>query len=129
MLNHPESRTNPPLIGRSSPTRQVRQQTTVSSLLEVIHAKTGWSKMADFKAFRMRIGLALIALGFLLSVIPDDWIETVFGFGPDDGNGLAEAALAGVPIATGCLLACDALVRAFCRTLHPLGVQASRFRR
>jgi hypothetical protein len=129
MLNHPESRTNSPLIGRSSPTRKVRQLTTVSSLPEVIHAKTGWSKVTDFKAFRMRIGLVLIALGVLLSVIPDDWIETVFGLSPDNGNGLAEAALAGVPIATGCLLACDALVRTFRRTLHPLGVQASRFRR
>ena len=85
--------------------------------------------MADFKGFRIRIGLALIALGVLLSVIPDNWIETVFGLSPDNGNGLAEAALAGVPIATGCLLACDALVRTFRRTLHPLGVQASRFRR
>ena len=85
--------------------------------------------MADFKTLRIRIGLALIVLGLLLSVIPDDWIETVFGLSPDNGDGLAEAALAGVPIAIGCLLAWDALLRAFRRTLHPLGVQASRFRR
>ena len=85
--------------------------------------------MADFKALRIRIGLALIELGVLLLVIPDNWIEAVFGLSPDNGDGLAEAALAGVPIATGCLLARDALMRAFRRTLHPLGVQASRFRR
>ena len=82
--------------------------------------------MADFKTLRIRIGLALIVLGLLLSVIPDDWIETVFGLSPDNGDGLAEAALAGVPIAIGCLLAWDAFLRAFRRTLHPLAVQASR---
>ena len=85
--------------------------------------------MANFKTFRIRIGLALIALGVLLAVIPDDWIETVFGLSPDNGNGLAEAALAGVPIATGCLLAFDALVRGFRRVLRSFGVQASGFRR
>jgi hypothetical protein len=85
--------------------------------------------MADFKGFRIRIGLALIALGVLLSVIPDNWIETVFGLSPDNGDGLAEAALAGVPIATGCLLAWDALARGVRRALHPLGALASRFRR
>jgi hypothetical protein len=83
--------------------------------------------MGDFKAFRIRIGLALIALGVLLSVIPDNWVETVFGLSPDNGDGLAEAALAGIPIATGCLLAWDSLLRGFRRTLHPLGVLASRF--
>lgn len=81
--------------------------------------------MGDFKTFRIRIGFALVAIGVLLAVIPDDWIETVFGLSPDSGNGLAEAALAGVPIATGCLLARDALVRGFRRALHQLGVGAS----
>jgi hypothetical protein len=85
--------------------------------------------MADLKTFRISIGFALIALGVLLALIPDHWIETVFGISPDNGNGLAEAALAGGPIATGCLLASDALVYRFRRALHSLGVRASGFKR
>jgi hypothetical protein len=85
--------------------------------------------MGDFKTFRVRVGFALVAIGVVFAVIPDDWIETVFGFSPDNGNGLAEAALAGVPIATGCLLASDALVYRFRRALHSLGVRASGFKR
>lgn len=85
--------------------------------------------MGDFKTFRIRVGFALVAIGVLLAVIPDDWIETVSGISPDNGNGLAEAALAGVPIATGCLLASDALVAGFRRALRSLGVQASGFKR
>jgi hypothetical protein len=84
--------------------------------------------MAGLKTFCIRIGFALIALGVLLAVIPNDWIETAFGISPDNGNGFAEAALAGGPIATGCLLASDAIVRGFRRVLHPRGVQASRTR-
>ena len=60
--------------------------------------------MARLKAFRVTLGLALLAIGFVLACIPDDWIETVSGFSPDNGNGLAEAALAGVPITAGCVL-------------------------
>jgi hypothetical protein len=85
--------------------------------------------MAGLKTFRIGIGFALIALGVLLAVIPDNWIETAFGLGPDSGNGFAEAALAGGPIATGCLLATDAIVRGFRRALHSRGFQASRIRR
>jgi hypothetical protein len=70
-----------------------------------------------FKIFRLSLGFALIAIGIVLAVIPDDWIETSTGWSPDNGNGMAEAALAGVPIAAGCILAADALVSAFRRAL------------
>ena len=73
--------------------------------------------MARLKAFRVTLGLALLAIGFVLACIPDDWIETVSGFSPDNGNGLAEAALAGVPITPGCILAADVLLSAFRGTL------------
>lgn len=73
--------------------------------------------MARLKAFRVTLGLALLAIGFVLACIPDDWIETVSGFSPDNGNGLAEAALAGVPITAGCILAADVLLSAFRRAL------------
>jgi hypothetical protein len=33
--------------------------------------------MARLKAFRVTLGLALLAIGFVLACIPDDWIETV----------------------------------------------------
>jgi hypothetical protein len=73
--------------------------------------------MARLKAFRVTLGFALIAIGIVLACIPDDWIETVSGFSPDNGNGLAEAALAGVPITAGCILAADVLLSAFRRAL------------
>ena len=73
--------------------------------------------MARLKAFRVTLGLALLAIGIVLACIPDDWIETVSGFSPDNGSGLAEAALAGVPITAGCILAADVLLSAFRRTL------------
>jgi hypothetical protein len=83
-------------------------------------------------SFRIPMNLAtaavMAAIGVLLALVPDDWIETVFGFSPDNGNGWAEAALAGVPIATGCLLASDALVAGF-RALRSLGGQASASKR
>jgi ribose/xylose/arabinose/galactoside ABC-type transport system permease subunit len=73
--------------------------------------------MVRLKAFRVTLGLALIAIGIVLACIPDDWIETASGWSPDNGNGLAEAALAGVPITAGCLLAADVLFSAFRRAL------------
>jgi hypothetical protein len=73
--------------------------------------------MARLKAFRVTLGLALIAIGIVLACIPDDWIETVSGFSPDNGNGLAEAALAGVPITAGCILGADVLLSACRRAL------------
>jgi hypothetical protein len=73
--------------------------------------------MERLKIVRLTLGFALIAVGLVLAAIPDDWIETSTGWSPDNGNGLMEAALAGVPIAAGCILAADALVAAFRRTL------------
>jgi len=73
--------------------------------------------MGRLKTVRLALGFALIAIGIVLAAIPDDWIETTTGFSPDNGNGLVEAALAGVPIAAGCILAADALFFAFRRAL------------
>jgi len=78
--------------------------------------------MTRLKGFRVALGLALIAIGIVLACIPDDWIESVSGWSPDNGNGLAEAALAGVPITVGCILAADVLVSAFRRAVaSPIG--------
>jgi hypothetical protein len=82
-----------------------------------------------FKIVRLTLGFALIVIGIVLAAIPDDWIETTTGFSPDNGNGLAEAALAGVPIAIGCILAADALVSTFRRVLaSPLARQLAIWR-
>ena len=73
--------------------------------------------MGRLKIVRLTLGFVLIAVGLVFAAIPDDWIETATGWSPDNGNGLAEAALAGVPLAAGCILAADALVSAFRRAL------------
>jgi hypothetical protein len=83
--------------------------------------------MTMTKTARVAIGFGLIAFGLVFAVLPDDWIEAAFGFSPDGGDGLAEAAVAGAPIATGCVLAFDALRaggRAALRTVRGLGVAA-----
>ena len=81
------------------------------------------------KRLRVALGLVLLAVGVALAVIPDDWIETASGWSPDGGDGLAEAAIAGVPIALGCLLISDFLFTALRRGLELLGNRALSLRR
>jgi hypothetical protein len=65
--------------------------------------------MERLRPVRLAIGFGLIAIGIAIACLPDDWIESASGWSPDNGNGLAEAALAGAPIALGCILAADAI--------------------
>lgn len=43
----------------------------------------------------------LILVGVGLALAPEDWVEMVSGFDPDNGNGMVEAALAAIPIVIG----------------------------
>jgi uncharacterized protein involved in cysteine biosynthesis len=81
--------------------------------------------MPRLRTLRITLACLLIAIGVGFICLPDEWIETWLGFSPDNGNGLAEAAIAAVPLALGLLLAADVLVS---RVRMFIGAPVSRFR-
>jgi hypothetical protein len=66
--------------------------------------------MPRLRTVRLALAFLLIAIGVGFVCLPDEWIESWLGFSPDNGNGLAEAAIAAAPLALGLLLAADVLV-------------------
>jgi hypothetical protein len=81
--------------------------------------------MPRLRTLRITLACLLIAIGVGFICLPDEWIENWLGFSPDNGNGLAEAAIAAAPLALGLLLAADVLVS---RIRMFIGAPASRFR-
>jgi hypothetical protein len=66
--------------------------------------------MPRLRSVRLAFAFLLIAIGVGFICLPDEWIESWLGFSPDNGNGLAEAAIAAAPLALGLLLGADILV-------------------
>jgi hypothetical protein len=63
--------------------------------------------MPNLKSIRLALAFFLIAVGVAFICLPDEWIEDWLGFSPDNGNGLAEAAIAAAPLTLGFLLGVD----------------------
>ena len=56
------------------------------------------------------VGMALIAVGALIGLLPKDWIEEVFRLEPDAGNGALELVLTVAPLIAGVALCAWALI-------------------
>jgi hypothetical protein len=52
---------------------------------------------------RTKVALAFILIDLVFALMPDGWIETVFGFRPDDGDDSLETLSSAVPILLGIL--------------------------
>jgi hypothetical protein len=55
--------------------------------------------------------LAFIFVGSVFALMPDRWIETAFGFSPDNGDDSLEMLISAVPILLGILGLADIVVR------------------
>jgi hypothetical protein len=60
---------------------------------------------------RTRVALAFIFIGFVFALMPDRWIETAFGFSPDNGDDSLEMLISGIPILLGTLGMVDIVMR------------------
>jgi hypothetical protein len=60
---------------------------------------------------RTRVALAFIFVGSVFALMPDRWIETAFGFSPDNGDDSLEMLISAVPILLGILGLADIVVR------------------
>jgi hypothetical protein len=60
---------------------------------------------------RTRVALAFIFIGFVFALMPDRWIETAFGFSPDNGDDSLEMLISGIPILLGTLGMADIVMR------------------
>lgn len=60
---------------------------------------------------RTRVALAFIFIGFVFALMPDRWIETAFGFSPDNGDDSLEILISGIPILLGTLGMADIVMR------------------
>jgi hypothetical protein len=59
---------------------------------------------------RLAVGGVLLVLNVLLAALPKDWLERLFGFEPDGGNGLLELGLLLIPFIVGLALVAQVLV-------------------
>ena len=60
---------------------------------------------------RTKVALVFIFIGLVFAVMPDRWIETVFGFSPDNGDDSLEMLISAVPILLGVLGLADIVIR------------------
>ncbi|MGB7974436.1 MAG: hypothetical protein WCF81_08820 [Roseiarcus sp.] len=60
---------------------------------------------------RTRVALAFIFIGLVFALMPDRWIETAFGFSPDNGDDSLEMLISAIPILLGILGMADIVMR------------------
>jgi hypothetical protein len=60
---------------------------------------------------RTKLALVFVLIGLVFALMPDRWIETFFGFSPDDGDDSLETLISAVPILLGILGLADVVVR------------------
>jgi hypothetical protein len=60
---------------------------------------------------RTKVALAFIFIGLVFAIMPDRWIETAFGFSPDNGDDSLEMLISAVPILLGILGLADIVMR------------------
>ncbi len=60
---------------------------------------------------RTKVALAFIFIGLVFALMPDRWIETTFGFSPDNGDDSLEMLISGIPILLGTLGVADIVMR------------------
>ncbi len=60
--------------------------------------------MTRLNRTKVILGALFITCGVLFAVLPKDWIESRFGFEPDQGSGALELLLVLVPVALGLIV-------------------------